>query len=255
MSPVSPLRCYYIYIAICEVNTIYTIENFVIISEKIKFILEYGFANIVLSHKMPRLLRNGGLYYHMQQRLHNMHLVYPLFGMVRARNSRESKSNDKSVLKHIGCCIFLRLSYLFFLSFPRFSKNLRKVDSSECCVRKKPMQKRRTARLHDFPECVRPGSQSVHAQRRFKDSSCFERNHEDQRKCRSCHKEKICARSRKHRNTRRRAEKNEETSQICNRQIEHSNSHNKSEDSLNMKNSENANLKAHKSEYSICKRS
>ncbi|KYM98376.1 hypothetical protein ALC62_10899 [Cyphomyrmex costatus] len=28
---------------------------------------------------MRSFSRNGGLYYHMQQRLYNMHLVYPLF--------------------------------------------------------------------------------------------------------------------------------------------------------------------------------
>ncbi|KYM82717.1 Venom allergen 5 [Atta colombica] len=37
---------------------------------------------------MQSFSRNGGLYYHMQHRLHNMHLVCPLFGMVRARKNR-----------------------------------------------------------------------------------------------------------------------------------------------------------------------
>jgi len=199
---------------------------------------------------MPSLLRDGGLYYYMQQRLHSMYLVYPLFGMVRASNSRESKPSDKIVLKHICCCTFLQLSYSFFLSFPRFSKNLRKVDSSECCVRRKPMEKHRRVRSHDLPRCVK--TNSVHVQRRFKDSPCFERNREDQRKCRACHKEKMCIRSGERRNVRRRTEK--ETSQICSRQIKHSNSSdNKSVDSLNKKNSTNVDLKVDKSEYRVLK--
>ncbi|XP_024869430.1 uncharacterized protein LOC112453103 [Temnothorax curvispinosus] len=128
-------------------------------------------------------------------------------------------------------------------SFPRFSKNLRKVDSSECCVRRKPMQKHRRARSRDFPRCVKTGT--IHAQRRLKDLPCFERNREDQRECRSCVREKMCARSGGRRNARRRCtEKSKETSQICNRQIEHSNSYNKSDDSLNKKDSTNTDVKA-----------
>lgn len=149
--------------------------------------------------------------------------------------------------------MFLQLSYSFFLSFPRFSKNLRKVDSSECCVRRKPMEKHRRVRSHDLPRCVK--TSSVHAQRRFKDSPCFERNRENQRKCRACHKEKMYIRSGERRNVRRCTEKNKETSQICSRQIKYLNSSdNKSVDSLNKKNSTNADLKD-KSEYRVCKRS
>jgi len=131
-------------------------------------------------------------------------------------------------------CVFFRLSCSSFLSFPSFSKNLRKVDSSECCVRRKPMRKHRRARSRDFPRCVRTGS--VYARRRFKDSPCFECNREDQQEHRSCHGEKMCARSGERRNVHRCTEKNKETSQIYNRQAEHSNNYNKS-DSLNKKNS------------------
>ncbi|XP_011871187.1 PREDICTED: uncharacterized protein LOC105563850 [Vollenhovia emeryi] len=134
-------------------------------------------------------------------------------------------------------------------SFPGFSRNLRKVDSSECCVRRKP--KHRRTRPHDLPRCVRTGS--VHAEGRFKDSPCFERNREDQRECRSFQKGKMCVRSRKRRNVHRCTENNGKTSQIYSRQIEHSNSYDKSEDSLNKKTSTCADVKADKSEYRICK--
>lgn len=147
----------------------------------------------------------------------------------------DRKPSDKNMLKHVCSACFFGKVISFFLSFPRFSKNLRKVDSSECCVRRKPMQKHRRAHSHDLPRCVRTGS--VHARRRFKDPPCIKRNREDQQECRSCHREKICTRLGECRNVRQCMEKNKKTSQICSRQIEHSNNYNKSDDSLNKKNS------------------
>ncbi|XP_011702708.1 PREDICTED: uncharacterized protein LOC105458838 [Wasmannia auropunctata] len=153
-----------------------------------------------------------------------------------------------------SACIACVWCILFSVCFPRFSKNLRKVDSSECCVRRRQTQKHGRVRSHD-PRCVRNGLQSVHPRRRLKDSPCFERNREDQQKCRSCRKrEKICVRSGECRNVRLCTEKNRETSRICNRLAEHSNSY-KSDDSLNKKNNTDTDLKAEKSDYSVCKRS
>lgn len=147
----------------------------------------------------------------------------------------------------VYCNIFAAFfGYFSFLSFPRFSRNLRKVDSSECCVRRKPMQKRRRAHSYDPSSCVR--ADSVHAQRRFKDSPHFEYNHENQRNCQSCHREKMYVQS--CRNVRRCTKKNRETSQICSGQIEYSNSYNKSDNSLDKKNSTNIDLKANKKQVS-----
>jgi len=200
---------------------------------------------------MQSFSRNGGLYYHMQHRLHNMHLVCPLFGMVRARKNRGLQTIQVCRSMFV-LCVFLQLNYFSFLSFPRFSRNLRRVDSSECCVRRKPKQKHRRVRSHDFPKWMR--ADSNHARRRFKDCSCFECNRKDQQESRLHHREKICAQSGECRNLHRCMQKKRETSQICNKQIEHSNNY-KSDDSLNKRNNTNANLKAIKSEYHVYKRS
>ncbi|XP_018316473.1 uncharacterized protein [Mycetomoellerius zeteki] len=152
-----------------------------------------------------------------------------------------------------SACITCIWCILFSVCFPRFSKNLRRVDSSECCVRRKPKQKHRKVRSHDFPRCVK--ADSDYARRKFKNSSCFERNRKDQQECQLYHREKICAQSGECRNMHQcTLEKNRKTSLICNKQAEHSNSY-KSDDSLNKRNSTNANLKANKSEYHVCKRS
>ncbi|KYN39544.1 hypothetical protein ALC56_06037 [Trachymyrmex septentrionalis] len=151
-----------------------------------------------------------------------------------------------------SACITCIWCILFSVCFPRFSKNLRRVDSSECCVRRKPKQKHRRIRSHDFPKCLR--ADSDHERRRFKNSSCCEYNRKDQQECRLHHREKICTQSGKCQNLHWCTEKNKEISQICNKQIEHSNNY-KSDDSLNKRNSTNANLKVIKSEYHVYKRS
>ncbi|XP_025075479.1 uncharacterized protein LOC112552989 [Pogonomyrmex barbatus] len=149
-----------------------------------------------------------------------------------------------------SACIACIWCILFSVCFPSFSKNLRKVDSSECCVRKKPMQKHRRTRPHDPSKCVK--ADSVHTRRRLKKSSCFERNRENQREHRTCCcREKMCARIEEHKNTHQCVNKNKK-SKICSRQVEHSDSY-KSDNSLNKKNSI-AVLKADKSEYCVCKR-
>ncbi|XP_028048063.1 uncharacterized protein LOC114254868 [Monomorium pharaonis] len=150
-----------------------------------------------------------------------------------------------------SACITCIWCILFSVCFPRCSKNLRKQDSSECCVRKKPiLRKHRRAYLHDFSNCVRTGS--IHARRRFKDSPCYERNHENQER-RLCHRKKMCVQSGERQNIRQC--KNREASQICCEQIKHLHSHNKSNDSLNKKNGTNIDLKIDKSKYCVCKRS
>ncbi|KAL0129675.1 hypothetical protein PUN28_001738 [Cardiocondyla obscurior] len=130
-------------------------------------------------------------------------------------------------------CITCVWCILFSVCFPIFSRNLRKVDSSECCVRRKPTQKRRGTRLHNIPRCVR--TESIYARKNFKDSPCVDRNCKDQLKCRSRRKEKMYSRSGERKDIRPCSEKNQKTLQICSKQIECSNSCSKSEDSLNKK--------------------
>lgn len=150
-----------------------------------------------------------------------------------------------------SACITCIWCILFSVCFPKFSKNLRKVDSSECCVRRKSIVKHRKVRSRDFPRCVK--ADSVRA-RRFRDFSCFERDDEDRRDHRSCPREKICNRSLgERRNACRCLKKDRKTSPICNRPVKCSNNYNKSDSFLNSKNS-NEILEADKSEY-VSKRS
>ncbi|KAL6445566.1 hypothetical protein ACFW04_000838 [Cataglyphis niger] len=150
-----------------------------------------------------------------------------------------------------SACIACIWCILFSVCFPRFSKNLRKVDSSECCIRRKSIVKHRKAHSRDFPKCVK--TDSVHV-RRFRNFSCFEGNDEDRREHRSCPRKKVCDRSlEEHRNACRCLKKDRKTSPICNKPVKCSNNCNKSDSFLNSTNS-NEILEPDKSEI-IYKRS
>ncbi|XP_072759932.1 uncharacterized protein [Anoplolepis gracilipes] len=149
-----------------------------------------------------------------------------------------------------SACITCIWCILFSVCFPRFSKNLRKVDSSECCVRRKSILKHRSrkARSRDFPRCVK--ADSVRA-RQCKDFSCFERDHEELRERRSCPGEKVCDRPLGDRqNACRCLKKDRKTSPICNGSVKYSNNYNKSDSPLNRKNSD-AILEADKNEMPV----
>ncbi|XP_029164379.1 LOW QUALITY PROTEIN: uncharacterized protein LOC114935656, partial [Nylanderia fulva] len=143
-----------------------------------------------------------------------------------------------------SACITCIWCILFSVCFPRFSKNLKKVDSSECCIRKKSNLKHQKAHTRDFSRCVK--ADLVRA-RRFNDCSCFERDHEDRREHRS--REKKCDRALgERRNACRCLKKDRKISPIYKRPVKHSNSYSKSDRSLSKKNS-NTILEADKSEY------
>lgn len=142
-------------------------------------------------------------------------------------------------------CFSDQINFLFPFSFPRFSKNLRKVDSSECCIRKKSNLKHRKAHSRDFSKCVK--TDSVRA-RRFKDFSYFERDHEDRQEHRS--REKMCDRALEERRYACRClKKDRKISPICKRPIKYSKKlDNKLDKSLSKKNS-NTILEADRSKY------
>ncbi|XP_012222953.1 uncharacterized protein [Linepithema humile] len=163
----------------------------------------------------------------------------------------EGHKNAKclSTCKMVDCiticntaCITCIWCILFSVCFPGFSKNLKKVDSSECCVPKKPIRKHRNAHLRDIPKCVK--ADSVRVRWRFKDPSCFECNREDGRGHRSYLREKMCNReSGECRNARRCMTQNRPTSPIDSKQniriiqiMKHPDSCNGSDSSLNRKN-------------------
>ncbi|RLU25596.1 hypothetical protein DMN91_001753 [Ooceraea biroi] len=150
-------------------------------------------------------------------------------------------------------CIACIWCILFSVCFPNFSRNLRKADSSECCIRGKPARKRnREAHSRDFPRCGK--ADAVHARRRFKDRSRSERNREDRRGRRSRCEEKTCSRIRgSHRGS---LKEDETISPTCSgvRCADGCNILAGSGDSLGRK-SDNAVLRADSSEYRICRRS
>lgn len=73
---------------------------------------------------------DGGLHYHMQHRLHSLHLVYPLLGMVRARNLcllRRGTNSDRTkaaIISHRSTHMYIRLFLSLSLSASRISREI-----------------------------------------------------------------------------------------------------------------------------------